>query len=158
MQIEWKLAEFEQLSLEQLYQALSLRQQVFIVEQDCPYNDADGLDQACWHLLGYTEVDGKQQLVAYSRIVPAGLKFDLPAIGRVVTSQSVRREGAGKQLMAQSIQSLQTLFGSNACRISAQMYLLDFYQSFGFEEVGASYLEDGIPHVDMVRQHSELSN
>ncbi len=158
MQIEWLLIEFNQLTLQQLYQMLSLRQQVFIVEQDCPYNDADGLDQQCWHLLGYAMVEGDKQLVAYSRIVPAGVKFEQPAIGRVVTSPLVRREGAGRQLMSQSIKALQQLFASNSCRISAQMYLLDFYQGFGFEEVGESYLEDGIPHIDMVRQHQPLSN
>lgn len=154
MQIEWQLLPFEQLSLNQLYQALALREQVFVVEQNCPYNEVDGLDPECWHLLGYSEIDGKSQLVAYIRILPPGLKHKQPAIGRVVTHESVRGGGAGKLLMQKGIECLQELFSTNACKISAQTYLLKFYRSFGFNEVGEHYLEDGIPHVDMVRENT----
>jgi len=158
MQISWRLKSFSQLTLDELYEAMMLRQQVFIVEQNCPYNDADGIDPECWHLLGYRPLDRQTtdtaiKLVAYTRLLPPGLKYSQPAIGRVVTCQSVRRLGAGRQLMTESINALQQLFDTSACRISAQVYLLNFYRSFGFSEIGEHYLEDGIPHVDMVRKH-----
>lgn len=140
--------KFNDLSLDELYAIMALRQKVFVVEQDCPYLDADGKDQVAWHLLGYEN----QELVAYTRLVPKGISYEkYPSIGRVVTAQKVRDRGVGVELMRESIQHCETLFGKEPIKISAQVYLLKFYNSLDFESVGLSYLEDGIPHISMIR-------
>ena len=139
---------FQELSLEELYAIMALRQAVFIVEQDCPYQDADGKDQASWHLMGYEN----EELVAYTRLVPVGVSYEkYPSIGRVITAEKVRGTKIGVELMEKSIQQCEELFGKIPIKIGAQCYLLKFYNSLGFESVGESYLEDGIPHVSMVR-------
>jgi len=139
---------FEKLSLKELYDSMALRQEVFVVEQDCPYLDADGKDEAGQHLLGYN-ANGK--LMAYTRLLPPGISYpDYASIGRVVTSPLVRRTGAGKVLMRESIAWCARLYGEVPIKISAQVYLIRFYESFGFKKVGAEYLEDDIPHVGMV--------
>ena len=139
---------FQELSLEELYAIMALRQAVFIVEQDCPYQDADGKDQASWHLMGYEN----EELVAYTRLVPVGVSYEkYPSIGRVITAEKVRGRKIGVELMEKSIQQCEELFGKIPIKIGAQCYLLKFYNSLGFESVGESYLEDGIPHVSMVR-------
>lgn len=138
---------FNELSLQQLYDILQLRQEVFVVEQDCPYLDADGLDQKAWHFMRY---EGKK-LVAYTRLLPAGVAYsDYAAIGRVITSSTVRGKGYGRHLMLASIQQTKTLFPEAPIKIGAQCYLLKFYQSLGFAPVGEEYLEDGIPHTAMI--------
>jgi ElaA protein len=139
---------FAKLSLQELYDSMALRQEVFVVEQDCPYLDADGKDEAGHHLLGYN-ANGK--LIAYTRLLPPGISYpDYASIGRVVTSPSARRTGAGRVLMRESISWCARLYGEVPVKISAQVYLTRFYESFGFEKVGAEYLEDDIPHVGMV--------
>ncbi|MEN0002930.1 MAG: GNAT family N-acetyltransferase [Bacteroidota bacterium] len=144
--LSFQCLSFPELTLDQLYALLALRQNVFVVEQDCPYLDADGKDQAAWHLLGY---EG-EQLVAYTRLLPKGISYSkYAAIGRVVTDQSTRGKGYGRLLMQESIKQCQLLFGESPIKISAQTYLLDFYTSLGFQAVGEPYLEDGIPHVGM---------
>ena len=141
---------FQELSLEELYAAMVLRQEVFVVEQDCVYLDADDKDQTSWHLLGFDEFGN---LVAYLRILPKGVSYDnYPSIGRVVTSEKVRRKGAGKELMEKALIEANKLFPEEIIKISAQKYLLDFYNSFGFEVIGEEYLEDGIPHFAMLRK------
>lgn len=128
-----------------------LRQAVFVVEQDCVYLDADGKDQESWHLMG---VNSEKELVAYLRILPKGISYqNYPSIGRVLTAEKVRRDGAGKALMQQALIEAERIFPGEAIKISAQTYLNGFYESFGFEPVGEEYLEDGIPHVAMVRKH-----
>lgn len=145
--IEWSCIPFEELSLQQLYDTMALRQLVFVVEQDCPYLDADGKDQASWHMMGYKN----EELVAYSRVMPKGISYEkYCSIGRVVTAQSVRREGVGKTLMEHSISWCKKLFPAEGVKISAQSYLLKFYQSFAFQPVGEEYMEDGIPHTAMI--------
>ncbi len=147
--INFSLKSFTELTLEELYDAMVLRQEVFAVEQDCVYLDADNKDQDAWHLLGKNE---KGALVAYLRILPKGLSYkQYPSIGRVVTSAKVRKQGAGKALLAAAIQEANTLFPGMDIKISAQTYLLRFYKSFGFEPTGEEYLEDGIPHMAMIR-------
>ena len=138
---------FDRLSGREVHDVLQLRARVFIVEQTCPYLDADGLDPKCWHGLGL--VDGV--LVATGRIVPPGVKFDEPAIGRVVSAPEVRRTGAGRALMVSAIAQVKRLYPGQDIRIGAQRYLEKFYGSLGFTPVGEPYDEDGIPHVDMVR-------
>jgi len=148
MQIQWVLKKFEALTPYQLYAILQLRNEVFVVEQNCVFQDADDKDQHSFHLMGFYN----KKLVAYTRIVPAGIAYEQPSIGRVVTAPSVRRSGAGKELMQQSIAALYKLFGEQPIKIGAQLYLKKFYGSFGFEQISDVYLEDGIEHIYMMRR------
>lgn len=147
MQIQWLLKTFEELTPYQLYAILQLRGEVFVVEQNCVFQDADDKDQSSYHLMGFDN----NKLVAYTRLVPPGKIYEEVSIGRVVTSPSVRRSGAGKELMKQSIAAIYNLFGVQPIKIGAQLYLKQFYASFGFEQVSEVYLEDGIPHIYMIK-------
>ncbi|MBR9921235.1 MAG: GNAT family N-acetyltransferase [Bacteroidetes bacterium] len=149
--LHYHLKAFDQLALEELYELLKLRAEVFVVEQDCPYLDLDGQDQQGWHLLG---MDDSDQLQAYVRILPPGTSYpEYASIGRVVTREETRGKGYGKTVMAEALKHCEQLFPSGTkIKISAQVYLLGFYQSLGFKEVGAGYLEDGIPHIAMLRE------
>ncbi len=148
--IQFKCKKFQELSLEELYATMVLRQEVFVVEQDCVYLDADNKDQDSWHLMGFDETES---LVAYLRLIPKGLSYEkYPSFGRVVTSEKVRRGGAGKALMNAALKEAEKYFPNQTIKISAQVYLIRFYQSFGFEPIGEHYLEDGIPHVAMLRE------
>lgn len=147
MQLHWLLKRFDELTPYQLYAILQLRNEVFVVEQNCVFQDADDKDQNSYHLMGFLD----NKLVAYTRLVPAGVSYEQASIGRVVTSPSVRRSGAGKLLMQQSIDSLYSLFGKVPIKIGAQLYLQHFYESFGFERVSDIYLEDGIEHIYMIK-------
>ena len=139
---------FSALSIIQLYEILTLRQEVFVVEQNCPYLDCDGLDPQSWHLMGYDE---KGKLCCYTRLLPLNLPYKgYSSIGRVLTAQSVRNTGAGKLLMKKSIDQCYELFGPHPIKIGAQVYLLKFYESFGFYKTGEEYMEDGIPHIKMI--------
>ena len=149
MQINWTLKTFSELTLEELYALLRLRNEVFIVEQDCPFPDLDGKDQLCYHLLGFSE--GSRALVAYTRIVPPGVTYDSASIGRVTTALGVRRYGVGRELMRRSIAAVEGLYGLIPIQIGAQLYLQKFYESFGFSPLGDIYLEDGIEHIGMLR-------
>lgn len=143
----WTTKKFEELSLSELYEIMVLRQVVFVVEQNCPYVDADGKDQLSFHLLGY---DDNEDLVAYARLLPKGISYkDAVSIGRVVNSSKVRGKGVGKQLMEIAIQETKRLFGNEKITISGQCYLQEFYENLGFEIIGESYLEDDIPHFKM---------
>lgn len=139
---------FDRLTPRQVHDVLQLRQRVFVVEQRCAYLDADGADPKCWHALGVQ--DGV--LVATARLVPPGLKFVEPAIGRVVTAPEVRRSGVGRQLMVEALAQVRRLWPGQPVRIGAQRYLERFYGSLGFVPVGEPYDEDGIPHVEMLRE------
>jgi ElaA protein len=147
MQIEWTLKKFSELTPHELYAALQLRNEVFVVEQACVFQDADDKDQACYHLLGCTG----NRLVAYTRLVPADGIYKEPSIGRVVSSPSVRGTGVGRELMQQSIHTAYQLFGVVPLKIGAQVYLKKFYESFGFVQIGDGYIEDGIPHIYMLK-------
>lgn len=148
MHINWTCSKFQELSPQSLYEILRLRSEVFVVEQQCIYLDMDGKDQSSHHLAG--ESDG--QIVAYARILPPGLSYpDASSIGRVVSSPAVRKQGFGKILMDEAIRRTTALYPSINIKIGAQLYLLDFYKSFGFEPIDEPYLEDGIPHIEMVR-------
>lgn len=146
--MEWRLKHFNELLPSELYAILRLRNEVFVVEQNCVFQDADNRDQECWHLMGYIDND----LAAYTRLLPAGLMYEEASIGRVVTSPAFRRKGLGKELMEESIHSLYKLFGKQNIRIGAQLYLKRFYEEFQFEQVSEMYLEDGIPHIYMVKK------
>lgn len=146
--INYKLYFYRELTLDQLYDVLQLRQEVFVVEQDCPYLDADGKDQLSFHLLGY---DDDRNLIAYTRLVPRGISYeDYASIGRVITAQSARGTGEGIQLMKKSMAAARQLWPELPIKISAQAHLATFYRKFGFVPTGEEYLEDDIPHVGMV--------
>lgn len=150
MNLRFQCVSFDQLTVHQLYQTMALRQEVFIVEQNCPYLDADGKDQFGWHLLGQNE---HNELVVYARLLPKGVSYpEYPSIGRIVSSPNARGTGAGRALVQQAIEACFRLFGKQTIKIGAQVYLLKFYQSFGFEPVGDEYLEDGIPHISMIKK------
>jgi ElaA protein len=147
MQIQWLLKRFEELTPYQLYAILQLRNEVFVVEQNCVFQDADDKDQNSYHLMGFYN----NKLAAYTRIVPAGVSYKQASIGRVVTSPAVRRSGAGKELMLHSIEAVYELFGKQPIKIGAQLYLKKFYESFGFKQISDIYLEDGIEHIHMLK-------
>jgi len=148
--VNWTIKKFDELTLDELYNILQLRNEVFIVEQNCVYKDPDGKDQSAWHLMAIED----DKLIAYTRILPPGVSYNNPAIGRVVTSTSKRRSGLGRELMKRSIEACEKLFGKISITLSAQVYLEDFYKSLGFIVVGEEYLEDGIPHIKMSRKPS----
>lgn len=148
--MRFQICTFQELQLEELYAFMALRQEVFVVEQDCPYLDADGKDQLGWHVMLFDE---KGQLGAYTRLLPPGVSYEkYSSIGRVVSSEHVRGKGYGKAVMERSIQAIKELFPEAAIKISAQTYLLKFYNDLGFQEVGEEYLEDDIPHIGMIRE------
>lgn len=138
---------FNELTVDELYNILRLRNEVFIVEQNCAYQDLDDKDKLGKHLAYYVNGD----LAAYTRLLPAGVSYDDVSIGRVLTACNYRGMGIGKKLMEASIAGCYQQFGQSPIRISAQLYLLKFYQELGFVEVTEPYDEDGIPHIEMVK-------
>jgi len=145
--INWQWFSFAELSLKQLYEVLKLRQEVFIVEQNCAYLDADELDLGSFHLLGFVD----EQLAAYSRVLPAGMRFAHPSIGRIVVSPAFRKFGFGKELVQESLAHLEKHFGNQAVTIHAQAHLQKFYEALGFQRSSEEFLEDGIPHIEMLK-------
>jgi ElaA protein len=139
------LKPYKELTVDELYEALKLRCAIFVIEQNCNYQDMDDKDQGSYHLLGYDE--GK--LVAYARILPKGLSYKEASIGRVVVDKNFRGRSAGKELMKRAIADAMELFCTNEIVISAQCYLERFYGDLGFKIEGESYLEDDIPHIKM---------
>jgi ElaA protein len=121
---------------------------VFIVEQNCPYQDLDDKDQKSFHLMGWKGKD----LAAYARLLPKGVSYDYISIGRVITSNKYRKSGAGKALMNEAIHQCDVLFGKQPIKIGAQLYLQKFYGALGFNQTSDMYLEDGIEHIEMLRE------
>ncbi|MGE0350441.1 GNAT family N-acetyltransferase [Hydrogenophaga sp.] len=146
--ITWRCLPFDALHARTLYALLQLRTQVFVMEQGCLFQDMDGADAQCFHLLG----ESAQGLMAYARLVPAGLKFAEASIGRVITDARARGTGLGHVLVREAVQALHGLWGVQPIRIGAQARLQAFYRQHGFEPDGEIYLEDGIDHIEMVRQ------
>lgn len=153
---DWQWSRFEDFTLQQLYTILRLRQAVFVEEQDCAYQDADGMDQLSWHLAAWKQGNGEAELQAYLRVVDPGLKYAEPSIGRVLTAKAARGTGLGRKLMARALSLCEEQFGQCAIRISAQLYLADFYREFGFAQVSEPYDEDGIPHIEMLRPGKQV--
>lgn len=148
LSITIKCVPFYELSHDELYAILALRQEVFIVEQNCPFLDADGKDQIALHLMIF---DKDRQLVAYTRLFDKDVYYEgYTSIGRVVTSPKARGGGLGRILMEKSIEKVLDLFGQAPIKIGAQKYLEKFYQSLGFAPTGDDYIEDGIPHTYMI--------
>ena len=152
--LTWQFSRFNDLSLQDWYAASTLRLDVFVLEQNCPFQDNDGADQHSWHLLGWEQQGGKRELVAYCRMVDPGVKYAEPSIGRVVTARAVRLKGYGKILLAEALARHAALFPGQPNRIGAQQRLEKFYQGFGFSTVSDVYIEDDIPHVEMLKQAS----
>lgn len=146
--IEWTLVSYEHLSVDDLYDLTQARIEVFIVEQNCPYQELDGRDRQALHLWARDPVAG---VLAYARITAPGIRFDEPSIGRVITTQSGRGRGLGRELMVRAIEAIEQHYPNQAIRISAQQYLEPFYSSLGFQTVSEPYLEDNIPHLEMLR-------
>ncbi|MFM2251781.1 MAG: hypothetical protein RJB68_118 [Pseudomonadota bacterium] len=183
LDIQWQWLAFDALSRNQLYELLRLRSEVFVVEQNCVFQDMDGLDDKAMHLLGVRAAAGsapcpppalratpcteqnplppellgelvgraKTELVAYVRCFPAGVTFDEASIGRVVTKPDARGGGLGHLLMAEAVKALQAEWGAQPIRIGAQAHLKSFYERHGFVDVGKPYIEDNIPHLEMLR-------
>ena len=147
--MHWRFAPFDQLTVREVHDLFQARVGVFVVEQTCPFQDVDGIDPACWHLLGTK--DGRGPLLAYCRLVPPGVKYEEPSIGRIITAQPVRRTGLGRELVRESLARAEQLWPGRAIRIGAQQRLERFYEQFGFVTASAPYDEDGIAHVEMVR-------
>jgi ElaA protein len=148
MQLTYKAIPYQDLTTHQLYQLLRLRAEVFVVEQDCVYQDLDDKDQYAIHLLGLTE-DG--QLAAYTRILAKGISYpNYASIGRVITAPFARGKGIGRPLMHESLRVLFEHYGEQTVKISAQAHLGAYYGSVGFEGIGDIYDEDGIPHRAML--------
>lgn len=147
MQLNWRLKAFVELSNYELYEVLKLRSKVFVVEQNCVFLDMDDKDTKCLHLMGFAD----SALVAYSRLVPAGVSYKEMSIGRVVTDPDYRAKGMGMELMELSVEKAIESYGEGPIRIGAQLYLKAFYERFGFNINSAEYIEDGIPHIEMLR-------
>ncbi|OUJ70018.1 GNAT family N-acetyltransferase [Hymenobacter crusticola] len=148
MALQWTTKLFSDLTLLELYALLQLRNEVFVAEQACPYQDIDGCDQQSLHLLGQTEAG---ELAAYARLLPAGVSYPQVSLGRVVTSPRYRAHKLGRPLLTEAIRQCEAQLGAGPIQIGAQQYLRGFYERFGFVAEGENYLEDGIPHVHMMR-------
>ena len=147
MSLQFKWSRFESLSALELYEIIRAREAVFVVEQACPYQEVDGMDISSWHLS--VTMDG--ELAAYARLVDPGVKYQQPSIGRVMTLKQFRRLKIGRALMTEAIRFSELQFPGQSIKIGAQVYLNEFYASFGFEAVSDPYDEDGILHIDMIR-------
>ena len=150
----WQWSRLDRLAPLDVYTAMALRQQVFVVEQRCAFLDADGLDARAWHLLGWIDGTAARTLAAYLRVVDPGAKYREPSIGRIVTSPPARGLGLGRLLVVEGIARTSALHPGVPIRIGAQRYLERFYSQFNFRTVSAPYDEDGIPHVEMLRPAS----
>lgn len=145
--MDWKIKRFSELAIDELYDLLALRCQVFVLEQNCPYLDCDGLDRNAYHLFGYDETGA---MAGSLRILDKGQTFPELAIGRVVVPEAMRGRGYAREMMIKALAFARNVLGERRISISAQEYLLDFYASLGFVKVSGVYLEDGIPHADMI--------
>jgi len=150
--LRWQWCRFAELNVFELQAIYMLRQQVFAVEQNCAYLDADGVDAHAWHLAAWSGEHPAPR--AYARVVHPGVKYPEPSIGRVATAFEVRGTGLGRELVGRAIVSCTQAFPGLGIRISAQSRLENFYAQLGFDVVGAPYLEDGTPHTEMLRPGS----
>ena len=146
--MKWKIKKFEELSVDELYRIIELRNNVFVVEQECIYQDCDRKDLEAYHLF-CVEND---KVVATLRILNKGVSYEEISIGRVVVDKEYRKKHLGRKAMEMAIDFIKHTYGESPIRISAQVYIKDFYKSLGFKEVSEVYLEDDIPHVEMLRE------
>jgi ElaA protein len=146
--ITWTTKAFKDLTVDEYFELLHLRTAVFVVEQNCPYQEVDVKDKQSFHLVGKTE---SGEVIAVTRILPKGVSYDEISIGRVALKKEYRGQGIADILMAESLQFIEKEFGKQPIRISAQEYLLNYYNKHGFTQVGEGYLEDDIPHMEMLK-------
>ncbi len=146
--LEIKVKTFQELTIQELYDSLQLRSEIFVVEQDCVYQDLDGKDQKSLHVLGFKN----NKIIAYTRIFKPGDYFEEASIGRVVVKKNERQYKYGYDIMKASIEAIKNHFNETKIKISAQIYLKQFYNNLGFKEIGDLYLEDDIPHITMTRE------
>lgn len=144
--MSWYIKSFDELSNMELYQILELRVNVFVVEQNCAYPEIDGKDVHCFHLM---KKEG-DEIVAYTRLLPPGVSYEQASIGRVIVNPNYRGKKIGYELMEKSIEMILVKFRTEDIRIQAQSHLSSFYASFGFKPISEEYLEDEIPHIDML--------
>ena len=147
MKFEHQVKSFQELSLEEFHDIIALRIRIFIIEQNCPYQEVDGKDKLAHHLFFKNE---KDEIIAVTRILPQGISYAEVAIGRVVVHEDYRGTGLGNQLMADSMNFVKDKYGKVPVRLSAQKHLENYYGNHGFKSTGKEYLEDGIPHVEML--------
>ncbi|WP_053955046.1 GNAT family N-acetyltransferase [Inediibacterium massiliense] len=144
--MNWKIKKFKELNVEEIYKILALRNEVFIVEQECAYLDCDNKDLNSYHL--FSEENG--EVVAYLRILEKGVSYDEISIGRVAAKKNYRGKGISRGMMLKAIEFVENNLNEDTIKIQAQAYLLNFYSSLGFKAVSEEYLEDNIPHIDML--------
>ncbi len=154
MNINWTWRCFDDIPAAEVYEMLAVRQQVFVVEQACLYLDADGLDNEAWHLFGY---DPSEALIAYARLLPPQTRYEEPSIGRVLVCKAARGVGVGRELISRCLRKCEMEYWHQPVRISAQVYLKAFYESFGFESFGRPYDDGGIAHIGMLLNFEKLS-
>lgn len=148
--MKWIIKKFDKLTLEEFHNILQLRINVFVVEQNCPYPELDGKDKIAYHFFTFAE-DNPSQIIAYTRIFKPGDYYEYAAIGRVVVHPDYRKKELGHELIKRSIQQINNEFKTAKIKIGAQIYLKKFYESHGFNKIGEQYMEDGIPHIYMVK-------
>ncbi|TVQ76484.1 MAG: GNAT family N-acetyltransferase [Bradymonadales bacterium] len=153
--MKWIWKHFDELNVRELYEILRLRSEVFVVEQKCIYQDLDGLDPLSWHLMGLDERD--ERIVACCRICPPQTRFPELSIGRVVVAEKSRGKSFGKALMKRAVEEIERRFGAQDIRLSAQSWLKNFYLDLGYDQVSEEYLEDGIPHFEMLLSQVKLA-
>ncbi len=146
--MDWNIKKFNELTVNELYEILKIRAEVFVVEQNCIYQDLDSKDKASYHLF----LEDSEEIAAYLRILPKGISYPEIAIGRVLTKASYRKKGLAKEIMKKAIDYITDSLEEKKIRISAQLYLLEFYKDLGFEPISDIYLEDGIEHIEMLYQ------
>lgn len=146
--IIWKIKSFDEFTVPELYAVLKARIDVFVIEQNCPYPDLDNYDQRGIHI--WAEENG--QILAYCRVFDKGIKYDETSLGRVLTTAQGRGKNLGRQLIRYAVEIIENRFHTSEIKISAQDYLLRFYSEFGFTDTGKKYLEDDIPHTEMIRK------
>lgn len=154
-EVRWRCCAFDALAVAELDAIYRARQQVFVIEQGCAYLDADGADPQCWHLAAWSAALAEP--LAYARIVAPGVKYPEVSIGRVITSSAARGTGLGRELVRRAVAEAEALFPGAGIRISAQAHLQRFYGAFGFVAVGGEYMEDGIPHIEMLRPPATIT-
>lgn len=148
--MKWTFKEYKELTLNEFHAILKLRIDVFIVEQNCPYSELDNKDKLAFHLFAFAE-ENPDEIIAYTRIFKPGDYYKQAALGRVVVHPDYRKKNLGRILIQETIQKIDEHFNTTTIKIGAQTYLQKFYESFQFEQDGDAYIEDGIPHIHMIR-------
>lgn len=144
--MNWKIKKFEELTTNELYMILKVRNEVFILEQTCPFLDCDDKDRSSYHMF----LENNNEIIAYCRLLPKGVAYKESSIGRVLVSKNYRGQNLAKELMEKGINFIIKNMNENEIKIQAQAYLLKFYSSFGFIPISDEYIEDDIPHIDMI--------